>query len=164
MKRSRRGFTLLELLIVVAIIGIIVAISIANFLLAVERAKGRQTMANMRTISTGIETYRIDFNTYPPSAAFALPTGLSLPTLTIGANLVAYIYPTYLTRVPLVDGWNSWFVYSSTASANTDYCLGSNGKGGVSQTSPTYGPTTAFEDDILMVDGTFVQFPSGSAN
>ncbi|MEO6327039.1 MAG: prepilin-type N-terminal cleavage/methylation domain-containing protein [Thermoanaerobaculia bacterium] len=162
MKRNQRGFTLIELLIVVAIIGIIVAISIANFLLAIEKARQRRTMSDMRSISTAIEIYQSDWNAYPPSAAFALPTGLSLPTVAIGTKLTPVISPTYLTRVPLVDGWNSWFVYSTDIS-NTDYCLGSNGQGGAPEAAPAFGPTTAFTADILMVDSTFVQYPSGTA-
>jgi type II secretion system protein G len=164
MKRSQRGFTLIELLVVVAIIGIIVAISVANYMNAIEKARQRQTMSNMRSIATAVEIYLADFNGYPPAAAFALPSGLSLPTTPIGVKLVSYIYPTYMNRVPLVDGWNSWFVYSSTPSSHNDYCLGSNAKGGLPDASPTFGPTTSFQDDILMVDSNFVQYPSGTAN
>jgi type II secretion system protein G len=164
MKRSQRGFTLLELLVVVAIIGIIVAISVANYMNAIEKARQRQTMANMRSISTAVEIYLADWNAYPPSAAYTLPSGLSLPTTPIGVKLSGYIYPTYMNRVPMVDGWNSWFVYSSTPTSYNDYCLGSNAKGGLPDASPKYGPTTSFTDDILMVDSNFVQFPSGTAN
>ncbi|MEO6327242.1 MAG: prepilin-type N-terminal cleavage/methylation domain-containing protein, partial [Thermoanaerobaculia bacterium] len=63
MKRNRKGFTLIELLIVVAIIGIIVAIAIPNLLNAIQRAKQKRTMADMRSIGTAIEAYAIDHNT-----------------------------------------------------------------------------------------------------
>ena len=48
-KRNNKGFTLIELLIVVAIIGIIVAIAIPNLLNAIQRAKQKRTMGDMRT-------------------------------------------------------------------------------------------------------------------
>jgi len=59
------GFTLIELLIVVAIIAILAAIAVPNFLEAQTRAKVSRAKADMRSISTGLETYHIDNNTYP---------------------------------------------------------------------------------------------------
>ncbi len=63
--QQRRAFTLIELLIVVAIIGILAAIAVPNFLEAQVRAKVSRALADMRTMATGIETYMIDYNEYP---------------------------------------------------------------------------------------------------
>jgi len=60
------AFTLIELLIVVAIIGILAAIAVPNFINAQVRAKVARAQADMRSISTALETYRIQYNTYPP--------------------------------------------------------------------------------------------------
>jgi len=65
MKRNRFAFTLIELLIVVAIIAILAAIAVPNFLEAQTRAKVSRTKADMRSISTGLEAYAIDHNNYP---------------------------------------------------------------------------------------------------
>ena len=60
-----KGFTLIELLIVVSIIAILAAIAIPNFLQAQVRAKVSRTQSDMRSITTGLESYMIDNNTYP---------------------------------------------------------------------------------------------------
>ncbi len=62
---KQQGFTLIELLIVVAIIAILAAIAIPNFLQAQTRAKVSRAQADIRTIATALETYRVDFNAYP---------------------------------------------------------------------------------------------------
>lgn len=64
---TRRAFTLIELLIVVGIIAILAAIAIPNFLEAQTRAKVSRMRADMRTVATALETYRIDWSAYPPT-------------------------------------------------------------------------------------------------
>lgn len=64
MKR-RSAFTLIELLIVVAIIAILAAIAVPNFLEAQTRSRVGRTMNDLRTIALAMETYRIDHNGYP---------------------------------------------------------------------------------------------------
>jgi len=61
----KRAFTLIELLIVVAIIAILAAIAVPNFLEAQTRAKVSRSKADMRSYATAIEAYRIDNNYYP---------------------------------------------------------------------------------------------------
>lgn len=65
-----RAFTLIELLIVVAIIGILAAIAVPNFLNAQIRAKVAATEANLRAVVTAMEMYRTDNNSYPPMYAY----------------------------------------------------------------------------------------------
>jgi len=62
----KRAFTLIELLIVVAIIAILAAITVPNFLEAQTRAKVSRAMADMRTIATAIEAYTVDYNRPAP--------------------------------------------------------------------------------------------------
>lgn len=64
--KEKKAFTLIELLIVVAIIGILAAIAVPNFLNAQMRAKITRVKADFRTISTGFSMYQLDRNSYPP--------------------------------------------------------------------------------------------------
>ena len=157
--RRSAGFTLIELLVTVAIIGILVAIAVVNYRAAVDRARQRRSMADMRGISTAMEAYAADLDRYPPAAAYTLPPDLSLPTENM---LVArpYLQPTYMRLVPVTDGWNSWFLYGTTEE-RTDYALRTAGVGGVPEPNPTYGVTTDFTNDIILVNGQFVQWPEG---
>jgi type II secretion system protein G len=60
-----RAFTLIELLIVVAIIAILAAIAVPNFLEAQTRSKVSRVKADLRSLATAMEAYSVDFNKYP---------------------------------------------------------------------------------------------------
>jgi type II secretion system protein G len=72
-----KGFTLIELLIVIAIIRILAAIAIPNLLNAVQRAKQKRTMGDMRALALAIEPYNVDHSMLPtascPSGQFTAP-------------------------------------------------------------------------------------------
>ena len=63
--QSRKAFTLIELLIVVAIIAILAMIAVPNFLEAQTRSKVSRVKSDFRTIATALEAYRVDYNAYP---------------------------------------------------------------------------------------------------
>jgi type II secretion system protein G len=69
-KKGIEGFTLIEILIVVAIIGILSAIAVPNFLLAQTRAKVTRAKADLYSLALALEQYRVEENGYPPARTF----------------------------------------------------------------------------------------------
>lgn len=110
-----RGFTLLEMMIVVVIIGLLATVTIVAVAGRSDDARRSATIAKMSQIKTALDTYYMQHSgRYPPT----------LETLTQGAS-------PYLDRVPL-DGWKREFVYMPTArEQGRPYSLYSMGKDGV---------------------------------
>ena len=145
MKKNQSGFSLIELLIVVVIIGIIAAIAIPNLLNAIDRGKQKRSMADMRSIGTAVESYAVDNNVYPVAAT--------------AAALQPLVQPIYIKSMPLADGWSTTFVVDSTT---TQYTLSSNGKDGANSGCVAGTLTTLFNQDICFANGQFIQYPQGS--
>src|SRR5579884_2904232 len=76
---KQRGFTLLEMMVVVAIIAILTAILIPNFTHARAQAATSACMSNMKTIATAMELYYTDNQAYPAAvkAPVTSVTGLA---------------------------------------------------------------------------------------
>ncbi len=95
-----KGFTLIELLIVVAIIGILAAIAVPNFLNAQVRAKVARVRADVRALSTSLEMYNLDNNSYPIDWGGPDVEDRSWRQLT---TPVSYISGVDITRDPFTD-------------------------------------------------------------
>jgi type II secretion system protein G len=66
-KESERGFTLIEMMIVVAIIAILVSILVPNFIRARAQAQTAACESNLKEIATALELYETDNEHYPNS-------------------------------------------------------------------------------------------------
>lgn len=117
---SRKGFTLIELMIVIAIIAILAAILVPNFIRA--RAQGQVTSckSNLKNIGTACEMYATDNGGRYPK---------DLKTLTTPANS----QQAYLKQIPKCpsEGTSTPYTSTYTSASNPDvytvWCGGSNG-------------------------------------
>lgn len=108
--RTRQGFTLVEILIVVVILGILAAIVIPQFTSASETAKGSNLVSQLQTIRSQLELYQVQHNgDYPDlSSTPSGGTGGVWSQLTdrtdvsgnIGTTDGTHIYGPYLQKPP----------------------------------------------------------------
>ncbi len=173
--RNRQGgFTLIELLIVVAIIGIIAAILIPNLIDALQKAKQKRTVADIRTIGTAWMSWLTD--AAGASAAGSSATYTWLSSSYTHSNMVSLLRPSntffYMQDIPQRDGWGTdiQFAFIGTTanllSGSQVMAMRSLGRD-KSASGTTYTPgafiATDYDQDIVWADGYFVRYPSGSS-
>ncbi|MGI9243291.1 MAG: type II secretion system protein [Verrucomicrobiales bacterium] len=77
-RRSQAGFSLVEMLVVIAIIGILASIAVPNIGTIREKARISATVADFRNFRTAFYTYSLMQNGYPPDSHNALPAGVGM--------------------------------------------------------------------------------------
>lgn len=89
--RTKHGFTLLELLVVVGIIGLLIGLLVPTLSRAMLTVRTTKTRAILKNLSLGLQAFKTDFGAYPPSRPYRASDPTSGQRLTGRANLAYYL-------------------------------------------------------------------------
>jgi prepilin-type N-terminal cleavage/methylation domain-containing protein len=165
-KTDQKGFTLIELLIVIAIIGLIAAMLIPNLLDAMQKAKQKRTIADMRITGTAMFSWLSD--QVGAAAAGASTTQVDLGSyggIKRASDLQTILVPTYMQWVPPIDGWRAqydYYVNVSSVMGRSVLAIRSRGRDFQSPTdvyTVTNFDPTDYDQDIVWADGYMVRWP-----
>ncbi len=117
-RRHDGGFTLIEILIVIVIMGLLISLVAPAMFSKVSSSQRKTSMAQMQMISTALDTYRLDVGSYPEK----------LDELR-KSDSPGWDGP-YMPRDIPADPWGNPYNYSVTKGGETPYTLSSYGAGG----------------------------------
>jgi general secretion pathway protein G len=125
-RNHQEGFTLIELMVVILIIGLLAALVVQNLRGATDRAKITKAEADIAELKTALDRYYLDNGNYP-TAEQGLQALVTPPTSgPIPAN---YEDGGYVERIPL-DPWGHPYVYQSDGNTYTLESYGADGQPG----------------------------------
>lgn len=126
---KRKGFSFIEIMVVIIIIGLLATIVGVNLLPSVDEAKIKTSVANMRSLEAALDLYRLHNATYP-STEQGLKALKDKPE--VGKIPEKWSGPYLRNQIPQ-DGWDRDYQYSSDGQVYEIISLGSDGVEGGSE-------------------------------
>tara|TARA_R110000772_G_scaffold72505_10_gene158119 strand:+ start:25965 stop:26444 length:480 start_codon:yes stop_codon:yes gene_type:complete len=125
-KPKRNGFTLVELMVVIFILGLLTTIVVINVLPSQDRAMVQKAQADIATLGQALEMYRLDNLSYPGSSDGLQALIAPPPSLTTTAR---YRQGGYIKKLP-DDPWGRPYQYDNPGRQGPGYDLYSLGADG----------------------------------
>jgi general secretion pathway protein G len=140
-QRRQAGFTLIEIMVVVIIIGLLAGIVVPNVMDSLDKANVQKARADFKTLQTALKLYRIDNFNYP-STEQGLESLVSKPSIApVPRNYKSNGYVETLPR----DPWGNEYQYMSPGEAH-EYDIYSLGADGVSGGEEQNADLTVWDD------------------
>ncbi len=124
--KSQRGFTLIEIMVVVVILGVLAAIIVPKFLSRPDEAKVTKAKVDIKGLEEALGLFKLD-NGFYPATEQGLKALVSKPET--GRIPAKFAEGGYLKRVP-ADPWDNPYLYLSPGRQNRDFDLISYGADG----------------------------------
>lgn len=121
--RSRGGFTLIEMMVVMVIIGLLMALVGPRFIAQSEKAQAKAARAQIELLGTALDTFRLDVGRYPSSQE-------GLAALREPIHGIDRWDGPYLKKEVPQDPWNRPYYYRSPGENGRPYELFSYGADG----------------------------------
>jgi general secretion pathway protein G len=125
--QAQRGFTLIEVMVVIVILGVLAAIIVPNVMGKVDSSKIKSTKISMQTIAHELDAFKLDNGRYPTTQE-GLDALMHKP-----ANAKSYPEGGYLGNSSLKDSWGNDFQYVAPGTGGHPfdlYSFGADGKEG----------------------------------
>jgi general secretion pathway protein G len=125
-RKAQEGFTLIEIMVVILILGLLATLVVQSLRGATDKAKRTKAMADIAELKTALDRYYIDNGSYPTS-----DQGLNALVNPPSAGNVPANYEEggYIRRIPS-DPWGNQYVYQSDGNNYTLKSLGADGAEG----------------------------------
>jgi general secretion pathway protein G len=124
--KHRSGFTLVEIMLVVAILGVLASVAVPRFAGRTQEARMSAARLQIENLSAALDAFEFDCGRYPTTSE-GLDSLLKAP-----AGIESWKGPYLKKRVPL-DPWNRAYLYQSPGETQLDYDIisfGIDGKEG----------------------------------
>jgi general secretion pathway protein G len=121
-RQPRNGFTLIELMIVVVILGLLATVIMPRMLNRPEQARRMKAKVDIRNIESALALFKTDTGRFPT-------TSEGLQVLVSDPGIKGYNGDGYLDKAP-IDPWGKPYIYISPGLHSRDYDLESYGKDG----------------------------------
>lgn len=158
---DRRGFTLVEMIIVIAVILILVSLMVGLIVVITDKAYYTKTEAVIKMLDDGCKNYKAEFNVYPPNdkgdsrclhhylgkervKLLDRDSGIKTkkpPIIEFKADMLdaGKVVPDPSNPVPVIDAWGQKVQYKSPGQWNKKHVdLWSSGKNGADELDPSH--------------------------
>jgi general secretion pathway protein G len=124
-KKARSGFTMIELMAVLIILGLLFTVVAKNYVRQTDNARVTTTMANLKSLHQAVQQFKMDTGRYP-NAEEGLNALITQPSDVTGWEPGGYLDTTELPR----DGWGNEFVYELYPESGKPFVIKSLGADG----------------------------------